>query len=121
MQNLFTLKNIGWVLTGLLTFMVGFSAIGKLTSSEEMVKTFEFLKLTPYMKWIGIGEIIGLILLIYPRTSIYGAVLLSSLMSGAVALHMSLMNGASVMVPIGLGVVAWSAHCLRTYMNPKTV
>jgi len=36
-------------------------------------------------------------------------------MSGAVALHMSLMSGANVVVPIMLGVIAWSAHCLRTY------
>jgi hypothetical protein len=115
MKNLFTLKNIGWVLTGLLTFMLGFSAFGKITSSEEMVKTFEFLKLMPYMKFIGLGELVGLGLLIYPRTSIYGAVLLSSFMSGAVALHMALMGGASVMVPVMLGVVAWSAHCFRTY------
>ena len=115
MKNLFTWKNLGWVLTGVLTFMLGMSAFGKITSSEEMVKTFEFLKLTPYMKFIGLGELVGLGLLIYPRTSVYGAVLLSSFMSGAVALHMSLMAGASVMVPVVLGVLTWSSHCLRTY------
>jgi hypothetical protein len=82
-----------------------------------MVKTFDFLNLIGYMKWIGLGEIVGLGLLIYPRTSIYGAVLLSSFMSGAVALHMSLMGGASVMVPVGLGALAWASHCLRTYMK----
>jgi len=115
MKNLFTWKNLGWVFTGVLTFMLGMSAFGKITSSEEMVKTFEFLKLMPYMKFIGLGELVGLGLLIYPRTSVYGAVLLSSFMSGAVALHMSLMAGASVMVPVVLGVLTWSAHCLRTY------
>jgi len=119
MQNLFTWKNLGWVLTAVLTFMLGASGVSKVIGTDEMVKTFEFLKLTPYIKWIGIGEIIGLILLIYPRTSIYGAVLLSSFMSGAVALHMSLMNGASVIVPVMLGVLAWSSHCLRTYMGQK--
>ena len=115
MKNLFTWKNLGWFFTAVLTFMVGVSGVSKVIGTEEMVKTFEFLKLTPYMKFIGLGEILGLVLLIYPRTSIYGAVLLSSLMSGAVALHMSLMDGATVMLPIWLGVLAWSAHCLRTY------
>ena len=115
MKNLFTWKNLGWVLTGVLTFILGASGVSKVIGTEEMVKTFEFLKLIPYMKFIGLGELVGLGLLIYPRTSIYGAVLLSSLMSGAVALHMALMGGASVMVPVMLGVVAWSAHCLRTY------
>ncbi len=115
MKNLFTWKNLGWVLTAVLTFLVGVSGVSKVIGTEEMVKTFEFLKLTPYMKFIGLSEILGLGLLIYPRTSIYGAVLLSSLMSGAVALHMSLMGGASVILPIWLGVLAWSSHCLRTY------
>ena len=115
MKNLFTWKNLGWVLTGVITFMLGASGVSKVIGTEEMVKTFEFLKLTPYMKFIGLGELVGLGLLIYPRTSVYGAVLLSSFMSGAVALHMSLMAGDSVMVPIMLGVVTWSAHCLRTY------
>jgi hypothetical protein len=119
MKKILTWEGLGWFLTGVLTFMLGFSGVSKVIGTDEMVKTFEFLKLTPYMKWIGIGEIIGLILLIYPRTSIYGAVLLSSFMSGAVALHMSLMNGASVMVPVMLGVLAWSSHCLRTYMGQK--
>ena len=115
MEKFLTWKNAGWFLTVVLTIMVGMSALGKITGSEQMVKTFESLKLTPYMMWIGIGELIGLGLLIYPRTSIYGAVLLSSFMSGAVALHMSLFGGANVIVPIILGVIGWSAHCLRAY------
>jgi hypothetical protein len=117
MKKLLTWKNLGWALTAVLTVMVGMSAFLKISSAEDMVQTFEFLKLTPYMKWIGVGELIGLGLLIYPRTSIYGAVLLSSFMSGAVALHMSLMGGANIIVPIMLGVIGWSAHCLRTYMK----
>lgn len=115
MKNLFTLKNFGWVLTFILTFMLGVSGVSKVIGTEEMVKTFEFLKLTPYMKLIGFSELVGLGLLIYYRTSIYGAVLLSSLMSGAVALHLSLMGGATVILPIWLGVLAWSSHCLRAY------
>lgn len=115
MQKFLNWKNAGWFLTACLTIMVGMSALGKITSSAQMVSTFEMLKLIPYMKWIGIGELIGLGLLIYPRTSIYGAVLLSSFMSGAVALHMSLFGGANVVIPVILGIIAWSAHCLRTY------
>jgi len=117
MTNLFTWKNLGWFLTVVLSILLGISGISKIISTDEMVKTFEFLKLTSYMRIIGVGELVGLGLLIYPRTSIYGAVLLSSLMSGAVALHMSLMAGASVIVPIVLGSLAWAGHCLRTYMK----
>jgi hypothetical protein len=115
MKKILTWQGLGWFLTGVLTFMLGTSGVSKVIGTDEMVKTFEFLKLMPYMKFIGLGELVGLGLLIYPRTSIYGAVLLSSFMSGAVALHMSLMAGASVMVPVMLGVITWSAHCLRAY------
>lgn len=115
MKNLFTLKNLGWFLTVVATVMFGMSAFSKISETEEMVKGFEFMKLLPYMKWIGFGEILGVALLIYPRTSIYGAVLLSSFMSGAVALHMSYMGIESIVAPVMFGVLAWSSHCLRTY------
>jgi len=115
MKKILTWEGLGWFLTGVMTFMLGMSAFGKITSSEEMVKGFEFMKLLPYMKWIGVGELIGLGLLIYPRTSIYGAVLISSFMSGAVALHMSYMDISTIASPIMFGVLAWTSHCLRTY------
>lgn len=119
MKNLFTLKNLGWFLTVVATVMFGMSAFSKISETEEMVKGFEFMKLLPYMKWIGFGEILGVALLIYPRTSIYGAVLLSSFMSGAVALHMSYMGIESIVAPVMFGVLAWSSHCLRTYTDKK--
>lgn len=115
MKNLFSWKNLGWVLTAVVTIMLGMTAIGKVSDSQQMVQNFEFMKLLPYMKWIGIGEILGICLLIYPRTSIYGALLISSLMSGAVSIHLSLMGGANLIVPILIAVLAWSAHCLRAY------
>ena len=115
MKKILTWEGLGWFLTGVLTFMLGTSGVSKVIGTEEMVKTFEFLKLMPYMKFIGVGELIGLGLLIYPRTSIYGAVLLSSFMSGAVALHMSYMDISTIASPIMFGVLAWTSHCLRTY------
>jgi hypothetical protein len=50
-----------------------------------------------------------------PKTSKYGAVLLSSYLSGAAALHLSMMGVAGVMTPIILGLAVWTAHCLRSY------
>jgi len=41
-------------------------------------------------------------------------------MSGAVAIHMSYMGGAGILLPILLGLGAWAGHCLRTY-TIKTV
>jgi len=40
---------------------------------------------------------------------------LSSVMSGAVAVHIAMFGGAGIFVPIFLGAAAWAGHCLRTY------
>lgn len=119
MKKYLTLKNLGWLLTAIVVFMVGMSGVSKLMATEEMVKNFEFMKLTPYMALMGAIELAGVGLLVLPRTSIYGAVLIGSYMSGAVALHMSLMGATGLFIPILLGVLAWSAHCLRTHKLPN--
>jgi hypothetical protein len=118
MKKYLTLKNLGWLLTAITVFMVGMSGISKLFATEEMVKNFEFMKLTPYMALLGVVELGAVGLLVVPRTSIYGAVLIGSYMSGAVAVHLSLMGGAGIFIPILLGVLAWSSHCLRTHKLP---
>jgi hypothetical protein len=115
MKKYLTLKNLGWLLTVLVTFMLGMSSISKIVGTEEMVKNFTFMNLLPYLALLGFVELAGVLLLIYPKTSKYGAVLLSSYLSGAVAIHMTMMGGTGVMVPVVLGLLVWSAYCLRTH------
>lgn len=115
MKNYLTLKNLGWLLTAIVAFMLGKAGVSMLIATDEMVGNFTFLKLTPYMALVGILEIVGAVTLIIPRTSLYGAILISSIMSGAIALHLSCMGGANVTFPILIGLFTWSAHCLRTH------
>ena len=115
MKKYLTLKNLGWLITAVVVFMLGMSGFGKIAHTEEMVGNMTFFNLVPQMNWIGAFEIASLALLIYPRTSIFGALGVSAAMSGAVALHFSYLGGVGIFMPILLGVLAWSAHCLRTY------
>ena len=115
MKKYLTLKNLGWVLTALITLMLGMGGISKITGTEEMVNNFTFMNLLPYLTLIGILEVLGVLLLIYPKTSKYGAILLTCIMSGAVALHLSVMGGVGTVTPIVIGLVIWMAHCLRAY------
>ena len=115
MKKYLTLKNLGWLLTFLVAFMLGMSSISKIMSTEEMVKNFTFMNLLPYLALLGFVELAGVVMLIIPKTSKYGAVLLSSYLSGAVALHLAMMGGTGVMTPIILGLAVWTAHCLRSY------
>ena len=115
MNKYMTSKNLGWLFTFVVTLMLGMSGISKIMGTQEMVNNFTFMNLLPYLALVGVAEVIGVLLLIYPRTSVYGAVVLTSVMSAAAAMHLSYMGGSGVVMPILLGIFAWTGHCLRTY------
>ena len=112
MKKYLTLKNLGWLLTAVVSFMLGMSGISKVIGTEEMVNNFTTMNLLPYLALLGVVEVAGVVLLIIPKMSKYGAVLLSSYLSGAVAIHLSMMGGAGVLVPIILGIMVWAAYYL---------
>jgi len=115
MKKYLTLKNLGWLITAVVVFMLGMSGFGKIAHTEEMTMNLTLFWLVPHMTWIGAFELTSLALLVYPRTSIFGAIGITAMMSGAVALHLSYLKGYGVFMPILIGLLAWSAHCLRTY------
>ena len=115
MKKYLTLKNLGWVITALVVFMLGMSGFGKIAQTEEMMGNMTFFNLVPQMGWIGALEIVAVGLLAVPKTSMFGALGVSTMMAGAVSLHFSYLAGVGIFIPILLGVLAWSAHCLRTY------
>lgn len=105
---------IGWALTAIVTAMLGKGAIEKLIGTQEMVGNFAYMKLEKYRVLTGVGELLGVILLLFPMTSLYGMVLITSFMSAAVVLHLSLMGGAKTHLPLIIGLLAVIAHVLRT-------
>ena len=117
MKKYLTLKNLGWALTAIVTFMLGMSSVSKIVGTQEMINNFTFMNLLPYLELLGVVELAGVVMLVIPKTSKYGAILLSSYLSGAVAIHLSMMGGTGVMMPFVLGLSVWSAHCLRTYSS----
>jgi len=115
MKKYLTLKNLGWLLTVIVTFMLGMGGLSKIMGSDTMTANFTAMNMLPYMALVGVMEVIGVVALCIPRTSIYGAVLLSSVMSGAIAVHIAMFGGAGLFMPMFLGAAAWGGHCLRTY------
>jgi hypothetical protein len=114
MKKYLTLKNLGWVLTVLVTFMLGMSSISKIVGTEEMRTNFTSMNLLPYLTLLGFVELSGIVMFVIPKTSKYGSLLLSSYLSGAVAIHLAMMGGTGVMVPIILGLAVWGAYYLRS-------
>ncbi len=113
LKNLLTVKKVGWGLTIIVTLMLGMGGVSKLMGTEEMVNNFTFMNLLPYIEIIGLVEIAGVILLLIPKTSLYGAVILGSVMTAAVALHLSLMGGDNIAMPLMIGTAAWLSYFLR--------
>lgn len=114
-KNLFTLKNLGWLLTAVVVYMLGMAGMSKVTHSEEMIQVFTLFNLQDYMLWVGVAEIVSVLLLIYPKTSMIGAIAITSIMSAAIGQHLSCLDGSGVVTPTVIAAVAWSGHCLRRY------
>ena len=113
MTSLLTLTNLGWLLSILVSLMLGKGAIEKIIGTQEMVGNFEYMKLSKYRTLVGVGELLSIALFLIPTTSLYGAILIGSFMSGAVALHLSLMGGNKTSIPFIIGVVVFVGYFLR--------
>ena len=109
------LQIIGWAAFAAVAFFLGKGGLDKIRGSQEAVGNFAYMKLEKYRTIVGVSEILGVLLLLIPGTSLYGAIIIISLMSGAAALHLSLMNGAKTWFPILVGALAVLSHILRVY------
>jgi hypothetical protein len=109
-----TLSLIGWLITGIVTIFLGKGAVEKILGTQEMVGNFAYMKLEKYRVPTGLGELLGIVLLVIPMTSLWGMVLITSFMSAAVVLHLSLMNGVKTYIPIIVGILAVVSYILRT-------
>jgi hypothetical protein len=108
-----TRKITAWVIAALLTGLYAFSASGKLFLHPEQM---EQLKLGDWRIIIGIGEILSALLFLFPRTNIYGTLLLSAYMGGAIIIHMT--GGLSVIMPSVVLILIWAVGFLR---NPELI
>ncbi len=88
--------NIGlWVLQVLLALAFLFAGSGKLLSNPDMVATFDTIGAGQWFRYLtGILEVLGAVLLLIPGTAFFGAVLLVSVMVGAVATHLFILQNA---------------------------
>ena len=94
--------------------MVGFL---KLSGNPQLVGLFEAIGLGQWFRYMtGTLEVAGSILLLIPRTSGLGALMLAGVMAGAVMTHLFVVGGSPLMAIILLAVTtvgAWG-RCQRT-------
>ncbi|MEE4259919.1 MAG: DoxX family protein [Bacteroidales bacterium] len=106
-------KITGWILAGLLTSLFLFSVMGKF-SMPEMANNFNKWGLGDWITIIAIGEAISALLFLFPKTNIFGVLLLSAHMGGAIVIHMS--NGEPFIVQTVILILVWVTGFVR---NPE--
>jgi putative oxidoreductase len=100
-----------WVLQGLAA--AAFLAAGgsKLAGVPAMVEMFAKLGAGQWFRYLtGALEVIGAVALLVPRMAFYGAVLLATVMVGAVVTHLAFLGGSpipAVMLLVIVGTVAY--------------
>src|SRR5665647_3309863 len=106
-------KIASWVIASLLTALYFYSASGKLFLHPEQM---EQIHLANWRVIISIGEITSALLFLFPKTNIYGTLLLSSYMGGAIIIHMT--GGLSIVMPSAVLILVWIVGFLR---NPELI
>lgn len=107
-----TISIIGWTLTAILGFVFTMSAFLKLTQNESAIEQAASIGFdaTIYL-FIGVVEVISLILFIIPRTGVVGALLLIAYMGGAIATH--LQHQQPITVAVAIQILLWITAFVR--------
>jgi|SRR6218665_1428953 len=102
---------IGWVLAGLITGFLCFSATAKLglmdfPGREEMFLQMGLTGSEPLI--VGLLEVICAFLFLIPRTGVFGSLLISGYMGGVIATHLEHDNDLSfaIIFTIVIGITA---------------
>lgn len=112
-----TMTIVGWVLTGVYAlFMLGASITPKLFGMAVVDETMAQLGWPAgYGLMIGVIELTCVLLYLFPRTSVLGAVLTMGLLGGAMATQIRVGNPlfSHTLFSIYLGLFMWGGLWLR--------
>jgi hypothetical protein len=116
----------GWVRAGRAAGWVQHAAVAGTIIASGVVKVFiappaMVERMAAYglggqLRLIGVGEMTAALLLLLPRTSSLGVLLVSAFWGGVICIHMA--HGESYVFPSALLVVTWVGAYLR---NPETL
>lgn len=102
----------GFVLSLLPVLMLLFSASGKFLKPEGMETSVKDLGWRmDQMTTLGIVELACVVIYLVPQTAVFGAVLITAYLGGAVATHARL--GQPIWIPIVIGIFVWVGLYLR--------
>lgn len=103
---------IGRVLSALPVLLLTMSGMVKLLQPDFLVQGFNHLGYDPSLSlYIGIVELLCVLVYLIPPTAVLGAILITGYMGGAIATHVRL--GEPFIVQIVVGVLVWLGLFLR--------
>ena len=103
-----------WVLQIAAAAMLGMAGFAKLTGAPEMIAVFDAVGVGQWFRYAtGALEVLGAALLLVPALAGVGALVLASVMLGAVLTHLFLIGGSPAMALVLLVVVAFIAYARR--------
>ncbi|HTF89224.1 MAG TPA: DoxX family protein [Planctomycetota bacterium] len=106
----------GRVLSSILAVLLGFDAVSKLLKLDAVVRgTVELGYSESVIVPLGVVLLLCTLLYAVPRTAIFGAILLTGYLGGAVATHVRIGNPwmTHILFPVYVGVLLWVALTLR--------
>lgn len=107
-------KVTGIVITTLISLMLLMGVIMGLSGNPQAVEGF-----TKYgypagaLLWVCLAELLCVVLYAIPRTAVFGAILLTGYLGGAVATHVRAAEADKFWIPALIGAIAWLGIWLR--------
>ncbi|MBK1865817.1 DoxX family protein [Aestuariivirga sp. YIM B02566] len=103
----------GRIITGLVVAYLLFDSILRVLKLDAAVGGFERLGYPESLVVpVGLVELAGVILYVFPRSAVLGAILLTGHLGGATAAILRLEN-PWFLLPVGLGALLWGGLYLR--------
>lgn len=113
-----TMRRVGLVLTVLVALFLAMDAGGKLFAPEMMIANSPPLGLPDdpgFHRMLGAILALALVLYLIPRSAIFGAIVLTGYLGGAVATHARVGSplGSHTLFGVYIGVMLWAALWCR--------
>ena len=115
-QNTSTAAKVGRVCTGLAALFLAFDTALKVLKLQPAVEgTIALGYPVDSVLWIGIIELVCLVMYLVPRTSVLGGLLLTGYLGGAVATHVRISNPllTHTLFPVYVALLLWGGLYLR--------
>jgi hypothetical protein len=111
-----TAANVGDICSGLAAIFLAFDTILKVSRLGPAVEgTIALGYPAGTVHWIGIIELVCLVLYLVPRTSVLGCLLLTGYLGGAIATHVRISSPlfTHTLFPVYVALVLWGGLYLR--------